>query len=513
MKNTPLVGVRCRQLLCVAAMLSALVACNAQEPSQARDLGLQARSTGAEVDGDVVRMDVPVPIFLVGFEPGLAAALEDQLRPMTQTVSSGLAPTARYTVHVPDQRWQSDFDAFLKGAEHPGHPDETGFTGQVLDGNVIEAYLDQNLEKIFPVPEGLTSLVVLDAGLRGHAYHYAGNVGWREPVRSFGEATPRIIWDPHAAVDPWVGTSLPHHVPVDMASPELIASWAERAVAIRALQAPIWPPTTKSCHAITVLLAVRNTSLTPALLGLQSWEETLDIPHLQNTFEELLKDDVFVDLVVRQLPLEDPVLDLVTRENNARVATATYLDLNFDSYHVPHGDCEPYLSLVVFGDLVDQRTSSNGNAQISLVNGRRISTSLVAENVRLMSEVVGYNELYDESTNFERVGPGADPLEWFNWLIAHETGHLFSLPHPNTGTGEGTSYSDTAFESTWNAMGYQMRRIVTEMSAVDSNNVARNQAAYAVLALPDSPQRDAALQAMANYRWREALDLATRTPD
>jgi hypothetical protein len=509
MKTSPLGSTRYPWLLCSIALLSALVGCQSGQHTPARNIALEARAAPAEVDGAVVRMDVPIPVFLVGFEPALVQAVREQLQPMAQTVNSGLAPTARYAVYAPDAQWQANFEAFLAKAKHPGHPQETGFTGSVLDGNAIEAYLDQNLDAVYAVPEGLTSLVVLDAGLRGHAYHYAGNVGWREPVRSFGEATPRIIWDPHAAVDPWVGTSQPHHIPVDTPTAELIASWADRAVAIRALQAPIWPPTTKSCHAITVLLAVRNTSLTPALLGLQSWEETLDIPHLQNTFEVLLDDEVFVDLVVRQLPLEDPVLDLVTRENNARVATATYLDLNFDNYHVPHGDCEPYLSLVVFGDLVDQRTSSNGNAQISLVNGRRISTSLVAENVRLMSEVVGYNELYDESTNFERVGPGADPLQWFNWLVAHETGHLFSLQHPNTGTGEGISYSDTAFESTWNAMGYQMRRIVTEMSAVDANNVARNQAAFAVLALPDSPQREAALAAMGQYRWRDALDLAT----
>lgn len=486
-----------------------LSACGGGRGPAADTADFQARSAPVEVDGAVVRMQLPQPLFLIGYEEDLTADLSTALRPLSQSVSSGLAPTTVFEIYRPNAQWQAAFDAFLQEAKHPGHAEQTGFSGEVLDGNAIEAYLASHLPEVAAIPPGLNSLVVLDPGLRGHAYHYSGNVGWREPVRTFGEASPLLIWDPQAAVDPWVGTAEPHHNPVDAPSAELIADWAHRATSIRTVQEPIWPPTTLSCHAVTVVLAVRNTSLTPALFGLQSWEETLDIPLLEASFTALMQDPVSVDLVVVQLPLEDPVLDLLTRENNLRVPTATYLDLNFDSYHVAHEGCEPYLSLVVFGDLLDQRTSSNGNAQTSLINGRRISTSLVAENVRLMSEVVGYNELWDESTSFERVGPGADPLEWFNWVVAHETGHLFSLPHPNAGAAEGGSYSDTAFASTWSAMGYQMRRIVTEMSVIDANNVARNQAAYALLETEPGPQRQAALEAMGAYRWKEALRVAT----
>jgi hypothetical protein len=165
----------------------------------------------------------------------------------------------------------------------------------------------------------------------------------------------------------------------------------------------------------------------------------------------------------------------------------------------------------VFGDLADQRTSSNGNAVMMSVSGHRISTSLIAENVRVMTEAVGYNQVWDESTDFERVGPGADPLEWFNWVAAHETGHLFSLPHPNYSTGD-VAYSDPAFASTWNVMGYQMRRIVTETSHVDNHNLLRNQAAYALVDASERGVADGAmqeaLQAMAEYRWKDATQTA-----
>lgn len=466
------------------------------------------RSTVASVpaiEDGTVHMALPVPVFLLGYDNDLADALKSQLAPLTQSTASGLELDVRFEVYSPDAVWQARFDAFLATARHDGHADLTGFDGPILDGNAIEDYLDANLAEIAAVPDGLNRLVILNPHLQGHAYHYASNVGWREPVRTFGERTPLLIWDPQAEADPWVGSSQSHHAPMDVATADGLADWVRRAVAIRALHGQVRAPATEACHAVTVVLAVRDTALTPTILGLQSWEEVLDVQRLENGFEALVNDEVHVDLVVRHLPMDDPVLELVTRENNARVATATYLDLNFSAFHVPHEECAEYLSLVVFGDLLDQRTSSNGNAQTSLINGRRISTSLVAENVRFMSEYVGYNEAWDESTSFERVGPGADPLEWFNWVVAHETGHLFSLPHPNSGSLGGQSYSDSAFESTWNAMSYQMRRITTEMSQVDANNYARNQAAVAVLAAPAGAPRDAALKAMGEYRWKEAV--------
>lgn len=487
-------------------LLTTLAGCLAGddgEPATGPDAPIAAFAPSTvKVDGSTVAMEVPVPVFLIGFEEADAAALDKALGPMTLRSSGALAPTARYSVFTPDEAWQVDFDAFLPSAVMEGNGGLTGFGGAILDGNAIEAYLHQHLPLIQEVPAGVSSLVILDVGERGHAYHYAGDVGWREPVRAFGERTDLLIWDPYAAADPWAGEELPHHIPD--ASTGTMAAWVERATAIRALQMPIWPPTTLPCHAVTVLLAVRGTSVTPTALGLQSWDETIDVPRLQATFENLTQDPVHVDLVVLHLPQDDPGLEATTRENNGRILTAEYLDLNFDDYHVAHDGCEPYLSLVVYGDLADQRTTSNGNAQMAL-SGHRISTSLVAENVRVMTEVVGYNGVWDESTNFERVGPGAHPHEWFNWVVSHETGHLFSLPHPNYSTGD-VSYSDTGFASTWNVMGYQMRRIVTEMSALDTNNFARNQAAYALLEAGGGASEEA-LEAMGEYRWKDVSKL------
>lgn len=470
------------------------------------------------IEGGAVHMEVPVPVFLIGFSGGLEARLQEALAPMTLRPatflqsSAALNPTARFEVHAPDASWQAAFDAFLKTAIHPGNAGLTGFGGAVLDGNAIEDHLDLHLGEIAEVPAGITSLVVLDPGLRGHAYHYTGNVGWREPVRSFGERHDLLVWDPHAEPDPWVGTAAPHHVPADAPSADAIAEWAKRAASIRALHMPIWPPTTLPCHAVTVLLAVRGTTVTPQALGLQRWDEALDVDRMRETFQNLTGDPVHVDLVVKHLPEDDPPLEAVTRENNARAVTQTYLDLEFDAYHVPHDGCEAYLSLIVYGDLADQRTSSNGNAIMMTGSGHRVSTSLIAENVRVMSEVIGYNGVWDESTSFERSGPGADPLEWFNWVATHETGHLFSLPHPDYATGSG-AVSDPAFSSTWNVMSYQMRRIVTDTSAVDAHNMQRNQAAYALLGASDAgvpaEALDAALEAMGRYQWKEATLLAT----
>lgn len=464
------------------------------------------------IEGGVVQMEVPVPVFLIGFSNDVAAALAQELDPLALGSSGALHPTARFEVHAPNATWKAAFDGFLASATHSGHADLTGFEGAVLDANAIETYLDAHLAQIHAVPPGITSLVVLDPGLRGHAYHYAGDVGWREPVRSFGERLGFLVWDPQAATDPWVGAVEPHHAPVAAATAQDIAAWVTRATAIRALHMPIWPPTTLPCHAVTIILAVRGTTVTPAALGLQSWDETLDLARLQATFQNLTGDPVHVDLVVKHLPQDDPPLEAVTRENNARTVTQAYLDLNYDAYHVPHDGCEAYLSLIVYGDLVDQRTNSNGNAIMMGASGNRISTSLVAENVRVMSEVIGYNDVWDESTSFERVGPGADALEWFNWVVAHETGHLFSLPHPNYSTGD-VAYSDQGFSSTWNVMSYQMRRIVTETGAVDANNLQRNQAAYALLEGASrgvsSQAMDEAFVAMGRYQWKQATLLAT----
>lgn len=454
------------------------------------------------VDGKVEQA-VPVPVFVLGFPENVAQDLAQKLLAAPELRSgNALVPQPMPVVITPTAAWQANFDAFLATAVVAGHGADTGYAGAILDGTAIEAYLQANLDALHPVPAGLNRLVVMDTGHRNHAYHYTGDVGWREPVRAFGEHSSLLVWDPHADVDPWVGQTPAIHAPVAGASASHIAQWVEHAIAIRALQMPIWPPTTLGCHAITVVLAVRNTAITPTVLGLQSWDETLNLPALEATYENLTGDEVHVDVKVLQLPVDDPALDAITRENSARTITQNYLSLNFDDYHVAHEGCEPYLSLVVFGDLVDQRTQSNGNA-VMLANGHRISTSLVAENVRIFSEAIGYNQVWDESTTFERVGPGADPHAWFTWVVAHETGHLFSLPHPNYSTGS-QSFSDPGFASTWNVMGYQMRRIVTETSLVDTNNFARNQAAYAVLENVDHPDLDAALTAMGEYRWKDA---------
>src|SRR5688572_300590 len=132
-------------------------------------------------------MDVPVPVFLLGFSSGLEADLLEALAPMTlrpttfPSSPAALMPRARFEVHTPDESWQATFDAFLQTATHAGNAGLTGFEGTVLDGNAIESYLDTHLGEIHDVGPGITSLVVIDPGLRGHAYHYAGDVGWREP--------------------------------------------------------------------------------------------------------------------------------------------------------------------------------------------------------------------------------------------------------------------------------------------------------------------------------------------
>ncbi len=469
--------------------------------------GVEPIADPARLEGATVHMDILVPVYLIGFPEATATQLSERLTTMDLRPNSALATKAHFEIHAPDAAWQAAFDAAVTDATHPGNGDLTGFTGQVLNGNALEAYLAENLGAIHEAPDGVNQLVVIDTGLRGHAYNYEGDVGWREPVRTFGERHPLLVWDPYAEVDPWVGFLMAHHVPVVTATADHIGAWVERATAIRALHGPIWAPATAPCHAVTIILAVRGTTVTPEAFGMQTWDETLDIPRLQATFANLTGDPTFVDLSVLHLPQDDPALELATRENSAREITRNYMDLNFDQYHIAHEGCEPYLSLVVYGDLADQRTQSNGNADMTL-NGRRISTSLVAENVRVMTETIGYNQVWDESTTFERVGPGANPHEWFNWVVSHETGHLFSLPHPNSGGG----YSDTGFASTWNVMGYQMRRIVTEMSAVDANNLQRHQAAYAVIEASINGANEAtlneALQAMGEYRWKDAFHLA-----
>src|SRR5687768_15028779 len=76
--------------------------------------------TGVTIQDSQVHMEIPVPVFLIGFPSDLPDDLRNTLTPLTLSGAGALVPTARFDVHAPDEAWQDEFDGFLTTATHVG---------------------------------------------------------------------------------------------------------------------------------------------------------------------------------------------------------------------------------------------------------------------------------------------------------------------------------------------------------------------------------------------------------
>lgn len=497
-------------------------------------------STGSSYDAAVVggnlEVEVPVPVVLLGYPPGfndsLVPLLDDQPivhaqmsfpgshpvngRPPGFPIPFRLRPIPVYNVTQLPDATAADFFADLEA--------QGNLTGGVYDAAVAEDLLLDVLTAANLAPRASApTLVLLHAGARlptPHAYRQTYVGGPLEPVRMFGENEPIVAFDTSARSIPLAG-GRPYDVPLDPAAagtPAIVATLVRDATEYRLLHSPVYPVSTKPCHAVTVVGVTRLGSVTLA----PAWSR-LDVANLTAAFEELVNGTVHVDLKLVKTPADDPVLyalasgDVFVRtpgqwqgdvprsvEVNARENVRWWISERWQDYWVPHAGCEAYVSVLIDGTTYE---GTGGVALMDVTADRRIS----------LSEVRGGGPC----VSVPKVGQQESPLECptevptdtaIMRLVAHETGHLLGLNHPQSiYTTAGTLQEYRSFSSGHTAMSYQSRGLVYDFGAIDPNNWARNRVETAFEeaggAGADPTALADALDAMERQDWQEAYEI------
>lgn len=498
----------------------------------------------ALLDGGVPEIQVPVDVVLVGFEAGVADELASRLEPervdhramsflrvfppdpenpqppLSSTgVGAPTVPVAQFRVHQAPAALEAAFFDAVAEARVPGAD------GAIYDANAVEAFLagtlpDHGLE-VDPNRPALVLVHGNDVLPEDHAYRYTYPSGYLEPVRVFGERKPLLVADLSARPDPYVtsdpgplgGILLPNEPPDDYDRPipasgdeavEAAANAVVEATHFRLLQGSIYPVTTRPCHALTLVLGIRATGVTHALPTHAQALELVDVEGLEASFENLTgRDNVFVDLDVRMLPQDDPVLDAASRGGlGGNDAVRWWIDENWETYWVPHEGCEPYVSFLVFGDAVDPISFGVGGYDTE--RSHRISFSVV-DGRNLLTET--YRGPAEETVH--QRPDSRDGYDWVNLFYAHEAGHTVGQRHPHDiSTMEGSA-TDRSFSSVWSVMSYQTGDRVVDFGAVDRANYQRNRAGWLVQAaveadLDGTGEFERALAHLEDYRWLEA---------
>lgn len=413
---------------------------------------------------------VPVPVVLMGFPKSTADALAAKLDPRkvdhdaynTQNLlmpgsAGGTTPlpivtTADYRVYHADNDTYAQLLALSEGDANLG--------GALRDANKIEDWLAARL-----APDPTAPTIVLLAMPSERTYQYTLPGGALEGVRVFGERHPLLVVDVTASTDEWVGTSNAYDQPLNVGDAKIVdtlATLVAQATHHRILQGPLYPQATTECHAVTVLALERASSLGGSGLVARG-ADLLDTDTLAASFTALMGNTVHLDVKSLLLPVDDPALGALTT-GGEQDALRTYLETNFEQYHVPHEGCEPYLSLVVDGDATD---GTHGVAQFDATSGHRIAFSFVDDVQQLCAQ-----------PDFPICASDSDgSFDWFTFLVAHETGHLLGQRHPHDITG-GDVARTMSFSSIWSPMSYQVGDKIAEFGAMDKNNQLRNRVAY-----------------------------------
>jgi hypothetical protein len=538
------------RVLVLALALTAPLVAGCVAPAQLAPAGLDAGPVADVLkllDGGGFEVRVPVHLALMGFEPGTSAALQSALEPEriehlassaalnlppdpAAATASGLLPlpvipTAVYVVHEMPAAF-TDVTLARVAASRMGDA-----AGAVFDGNVLEDWLATELPgQGVPLDTDTPALVFLHAGgglPEGHAYRYSYLGGYVEPVRLVGERAPLLVMDVSAAADPYVvarppspegiafGTVFGRAEPQAFDRPlarggadvvEVLREAAVEATNYRLLQGSLYPPTTLPCHAITLILGVRGAALTEVLPGYTRAQGAVDAASLDRAWENITgRGTVEVDVRVLRMPLDDPVLDAVSRGGLGTLdALRFWLDANWQRYWVAHEGCEPYVSFLVYGDAAD--ADSFGIATYDVQRSHRVSFAVVNEATRVRDEWRGPAADLAGTRDASRA-----KMDWVNLFFAHETGHLIGQQHTHNIQRAGSDLPGTrwSFSSVWSAMSYQTDDKTLDFGAVDRANYHRNRAGYLLQAaqaegLEGSTVWKGATQALAAYRWAEA---------
>ncbi|MBW3582154.1 MAG: hypothetical protein KY455_03550 [Euryarchaeota archaeon] len=420
----------------------------------------------------VLEIDVPVPVILVGFSDDVAAALETALadgervvqytstlnQPLPpdpdaapadrvplagQTLPMPIVPTARYTVH------QTGPDIEGRLADNVSR----WTTDDRVEGRLLESWLADALNgTTLTLDPATPSLVFVhpallddDAPLR-----YTFPHGHLEPVVSFGEREAM-----HVRVVRDVGDTL-----------------VRELTHYRVLQGSVYPMPVAECHAITLITAHRPTSVAEHTPGLKSTDELFHPDELAGAFTNITGKTVHVDVKRLELPVDDPVLDLIARgEFGTMEAQRAWFSVNWQDYWVAHEGCDAYLSFVIHGDVA---SVGSGIIGIGTYDGKgyRIAMSWVNEAYRLV---------FDPASPANLVSDGSGEYNWVDFLHAHEAGHILGMHHPFHIIRDGVE-SDQRFQDVWSAMSYSTDGRVIDFGTVDQANFQRNAAAYLVAA-------------------------------
>lgn len=514
-----------------AALLAGCGAINSSDKAAAVDIGARW------VDGRL-RIQVPTPVVLLGFPPADVTRLQAELKPhqvdhSTSDLAQALPPDveelqedgpvasapilggdpivlpilpkAAYRVAAAPAAMSSEFAAALGAAK---------LEGNLYDANAVEDWLATALPRHgFALNPSAPAIVVLHLGafgVTGHGWRIQGFAGKVEPARVFGERHPLLVLDPSAIPDPYNGGGEDFASPVGTGAAAAIGNFVREATEYRVLQGPIYPVAQAPCHAVTGIVGIHATSLQETGLLVRSAREMLEAARIKASFDHLTGTDVFFDLKILELPVDDPVLDAIGRgEFPAMEALRGYLTLQWEQYHVDHGpQCEEYLSVVFENDLA--AVPGGGILGIGTYDdkpGKRISMSWVHDALRLAFDPASPAcEPVDASLNTSCAG--REYANVFEYLLSHETGHIFGQRHPHDiSSASSTSASSDAFSSVWSSMSYEQDGRMIDFGAIDHNNWLRNRAAFALgLAAENgrvgSPEWQAAMAAAGQLDWQ-----------
>lgn len=479
-------------------------------------------------------VDVPVPVITFGLSASEAQALADALQPHTvdhtvsdlnqiiatdveepqeqgpsallplmgETMPLPVLPTAVYQVQPAPPKLVDEFRKAL---------DRARIAENRYDALIMEDWLVAELPKHgFKLNPNAPSLVVMHLaafGVATHGWKIQGDTGFLEPVRLFGDRFPLLVLDPSAEDEPYDATSGGYRDPVTSDNATIMASYVREATEYRVLQGSIYPVAQAACHAVTAIVGVKTASLSQLPMSpLRPFEDAFRPEVIKAAFDNLTGTDVFFDVKILNLPVDDPPLDAVSRtEFPGFEVMRGYLTAMFDTYHVDHPGCEEYLSVVFVGDAA--AVPGGGIIGIGTYDdnpGKRISMSWLHDVFRFLLDPESPGCAVGGQVFSSYYCEGKDYLNWWEYLLSHETGHILGQRHPHDiGSNSSSSSSSNSFSSIWSSMSYQQDGRMIDFGANDRANWQRNRAGFALLIAAQNGREG-------SPEWNKAMDAASK---
>lgn len=500
-----------------------LAACSGQLPGNQSPPVARAAALGAQWQDGRLAIDVPVRVITLGVPDERVQQLQAELTPYLVDQQTGndnqilspdpaeiqddgavalvpLSGEVRPNPVLPTAIYQLMAAPAALAAEFRAELDAIKLDGELFDGNALEEWLAAALARHgMALNAGAPSMVLLDLrgfGIGNHGWKITGPAGYLAPVRIFGERQALLVLDPSAIAD-FFDPDQVYSEPAAAGSLTAIAQMVRDATDYRLLQASVYPIAQAPCHAVTGILGVKSSSLAERGV-LSPVEENFHPDWIKSSWDHLTGTDVFFDLKVLSLPVDDPVLDAISRgESPGLYLLELWVTLNWDKYHVDHPGCEDYLAVVFANDAAGVPGSLllSGYGSYDDNPGKRIAMGWTHDVFRLLSDPDSPVCAFPERCE------GRDYLNFADFLFSHEAGHLFGQSHPHDIERSDGFFTNLSFSAIWSSMSYKQEGRVIDFGAVDRNNWQRNRAGFALeLAAQNGREGSAA--------WNAALDAA-----